>query len=220
MGTDCAPCLADNEAPGAFMIDINRLFSTDKKDAVAFYKQEHDLMADERQELHQFFEGTYKTTTVAKSFVGIAAGLTMVWLARRKRKISPVYAMAGGIGISAFVFSYMTPTIYQSKLQELEKRFGKDSKVYKVVEVTPEGAEYSYYWSEYFNNSILDQTVRLKDPSKPPAADNDVEFVDANVSFGHRSIEDHLIEDNPSTAKGSSWEKVRAQNQQTVEKKE
>ena len=212
--------MEDAETPGATMIDINRLFSTDKKDAVAFYNEEHDLTADQRQELHQFFEGTYKTTTVAKSFVGIAAGLTMVWLARRKRKISPVYAMAGGIGLSAFVFSYMTPTIYQSKLQELERRVGKDSKVYKVVEVTPEGAEYSYYWSEYFNSSILDQTVRLKDPSKPSASDNEVQFVDTNVSFGHRSIEDHLIEDNPATATGSSWEKLRDQNKQPGEKEE
>lgn len=201
------------------MIDINKLFSTDKKDAVAFYNEEHDLSANERLELHKFFEGTYKTTTVAKSFVGIAAGLGMVWLVRRKRKLNPLYAMAGGIGLSAFVFSYMTPSIYRTKLQELERRVGKDSKIYKVVEVTPEGAEYSYYWSQYFNNSILDQTVRLKDPSKPPSDSSEVEFVDTAVPFGHRSVEDHLIEENPAIASGSSWEKLREQTKQPEEKK-
>lgn len=148
------------------MIDINKLFGKDKQEAVAFYNEEHDLTPDQRQELSQFFEGTYKTTTVAKSFMGIAAGLTMVWLARRKRRISPLYAMLGGIGLSAFVFSYMTPTIYENKVNELEKRFGNNSKILKVVKVTPQGAEYSYFWQEYFNNSILDDTIRLKDPTR------------------------------------------------------
>ncbi|KAG0686566.1 hypothetical protein C6P40_003788 [Pichia californica] len=202
------------------MIDINKLFSTDKKDAIAFYNEEHDLTPEQRSELHRFFEGTYKTTLVAKSFIGIAAGLTMVWLARRKRKISPLYAMVGGIGVSAFVFSYMTPTIYQNKIQDLERRFGKDSKEYKVVQVTPEGAEYSYYWSQYFSNSILDKTIRLKDPTKTLTSNdiNNVEFVDSSVPFGHRSTEDHLIDHkSPAENQGSSWERLR--ESQTQEKK-
>lgn len=191
------------------MIDINKLFSTDKKDAIKFYKEEHNLSPDERMKLHHFFEGTYKTTTVAKSFVGIAAGLTVVWMARRKRKINPVYGMAFGLGISAFVFSYMTPTIYQNKLQELEKRVGSDSKVLKVVNVTPEPAEYSYYWSEYFEKSILDKTIRLKDPNGPG---NDIQFIESDVPFGHRSTDDHLIESVPVSEKNSSWDKLREEN--------
>lgn len=193
------------------MIDINKLFSTDKKDAIKFYNEEHDLTPEQREELHKFFEGTYKTTLVAKSFMGIAAGLTMVWLARRKRRISPLYAMFGGIGLSAFVFSYMTPTIYQNKINDLERKFGTDSKEYKVIQVTPNGAEYSYYWSEYFNNSILDKTVRLQDPTKTFSVDDkQVQFIDTPVPFGHRTTDDHLIENtNPVEKNGSTWESVR-----------
>jgi hypothetical protein len=190
------------------MIDINKLFSTDKKDAIAFYKEEHDLTPDERMKLHSFFEGTYKTTTVAKSFMGISAGLTMVWLARRKRKISPLLAMIGGIGLSAFVFSYMTPTIYESKLKELEQKVGKDSKIFKVVQVTPEPAEYSYYWSEYFEKSIIDKTIRLKDPSLPVSGDN-IQFVDSKVPFGHRTTDDHLIDSVDISSEESFWDKIR-----------
>lgn len=189
------------------MIDVNKLFGKDKKDAIAFYNEEHTLTPDERMKLHSFFEGTYKTTTVAKSFMGISAGLTMVWLARRKRKISPLIAMIGGIGLSAFVFSFMTPAIYVNKLQELEKRVGKDSKVYKVVTVTPEPAEYSYYWSEYFEKSIADKTVRLNDPSLPPS-EGDVQFADKETYFGGNETTDQLV--TPVDASESSaWDKVR-----------
>lgn len=184
------------------MIDINKLFGTDKNAASEFYSVEHDLSPDERMKLHHFFEGTYKTTTVAKSFMGISAGLTMVWLARRKRKISPLYAMLGGIGLSAFVFSYMTPTIYANKLRELERRVGKDSKIYKVVEATPEPAEYSYYWSQYFENSVLDRTVRLADPSGSPDGSS------AAPAPEHPSP-DHLILPNGIDSPESSWDKLR-----------
>lgn len=190
------------------MIDINKLFSTDKKDAIAFYKEECNLTPDERMQLHAFFEGTYKTTTVAKSFMGISAGLTMVWLARRKRKISPLAAMVGGIGLSAFVFSFMTPAIFADKMKKLEDRVGKDAKIYKVVEVTPEPAEYAYYWSEYFEKSILDKTIRLKNPELPATGDN-VQFVDTDVPFGHRTTTDHLVEHTDVSSEDSAWDKIR-----------
>lgn len=185
------------------MIDINTLFSSDKKDAVAFYAEEHDLTPDERMKLHTFFEGMYKTTTIAKSFMGISAGLTMVWLARRKRKISPLLAMLGGVGLSAFVFSFMTPAIYQNKLDDLKSKHGMNSKLYKVIEVTPQPAEYSYYWSQYFEASITDKSARLKNPSE------DEEFVDSEVPFGHRSTKDKLIEEPDVGSKNTVWEEIR-----------
>lgn len=142
------------------MVDIASLFDKEE-DIPAFAEVDRKLTPDERLKLHTFFEGTYKTTTVAKSFMGISAGLTMAWLARRKRSINPLYAMLGGIVISAFVFSYMTPTIYQTKLSELEAQYGKDSKIYKMVEVTPHPADYAYHWKDYFQDSITDKSLRV-----------------------------------------------------------
>lgn len=142
------------------MVDIVTLF--DKQDDVSkFAEIDRTLTPDERMKLHTFFEGTYKTTTIAKSFMGLSAGLTMAWIAKRKRKVSPLYAMLGGVGISAFVFSYMTPTIYQTKLRELENQYGKDSKIYKMIEVTPHPADYAYYWKNYFQDSIIDKNIRV-----------------------------------------------------------
>lgn len=189
------------------MIDINKLFGDGKEGAIAFYNEEHTLTPDERMKLHSFYEGTYKTTTVAKSFMGISAGLTMVWLARRKRKINPLMAMIGGIGLSAFVFSFMTPTIYANKLRELEEKVGKDSKIYKVVKVTPEPAEYAYYWSEYFEKSIVDKSIRLKNPSIHTNEEN-VQFTENTTPFTKFGANDQLVP-AVSPSESSAWDKVR-----------
>jgi len=191
------------------MIDVNRLFSTDKKDAIAFYEAEHDLSVNEREKLHQFFEGAYKTSTVAKSFVGISAGLTMVWLIRRKRVIKPTYGILGGFGLSAFVYSFMTPTIFQAQLKDLEAKCGSDSKILKVVQVTPEPAQFAYYWSQYFQQSILDKSVRLKNPRD---TENSDQFVDADVPFGMGLSSDNLVKPADPANKESKWESIRESN--------
>ena len=185
------------------MIDIRKLFGEDDKQASDFYKEENTLSPEERLKLHQFFEGTYKTTTVAKSFMGISTGLTMVWLARRKRRINPLYAMLGGFGISAFVYSFMTPTIYNNKVKEFEQKVGKESKLCRVLKVTPEPAEYSYYWSEYFEKSISDKDVRMKDPAIQVTAGSE------GLSSPTSSFGNELIDQVPVSSPDSAWEKIR-----------
>lgn len=183
------------------MIDINKLFAQEGTEAVKFYNEEHNLTDPERLELHDFFDATYKTTLTAKSIFGLAAGFTMAYIAKKKVRVRPMYPLMGGIIISAVAYQYMTPAIFDNKLLALEKKVGKDSPVYRVVKVTPEAAEYSYYWSQYFETSIAQPEVRLKNPNN---SDN---FTDSAVPFGSIEREDHLIENKG--VEGSAWDKVR-----------
>lgn len=143
----------------------NPLYEEARKAAIRFYDEEHLLTTDERKELYVFYEQLFRRTLLSSS-VGFAAGVALPFFLRRGKVVNVAYPIGGGLLGGSLLPPVAAPFIYSHGLNEVQNKYGKDSRIDKVILNTPSPITKSWFWSSYFKGSSENPDMRIKDPRK------------------------------------------------------
>lgn len=137
-------------------MDISRYFDNNNNSGKSyshFKELESNLSPNDRIKLHEFFDDSYKSITLAKSCVGISAGLTAVYFSRRKRLISPTWALFAALSISTIVFQSMPSSIHSIRRNKIlnDNDNDNDNKLLNIIDSIPNPGDGAYFWAKYFS---------------------------------------------------------------------
>lgn len=184
-------------------------FQEAKKRAIAFYDNEHNLGYHERMDLYVFYEELWRRTLLFAS-MGFATGVTLPFILKKKNKLlNPLFPIVGGFFGLSTVPALMAPLLYNKSMKKIHKKYTQDSKVNKVLEVTPDPFTKSWFWSNYFKQSASDPTKRIRDPRNPNAMLPETHRPKNGIQgFGEYN---RSTPENPELT--SAWDKIRHEQQ-------